>query len=66
MLRYVGDGAYLLGVPARDLSEEEALALDRQTLTASGLYVDVPEIAEAPAVLDAPDDANLRPRKRHE
>lgn len=39
MLKYVG-GGHLLGVPARDLSDEEAAAYGLETLLASGLYVE--------------------------
>lgn len=40
MLKYVGDGAYILGVPARDLTddeEKEHRALIREQQKASGL-----------------------------
>ncbi len=42
MLRYVG-GGFLVGVPARDLTEAEVKAQgwDRGELVGSGLYVDV-------------------------
>lgn len=40
-LRYVGNGAFLDGVPARDLTADEARALDEERLIASGLYVRV-------------------------
>ncbi len=39
MLRYVG-GGYFAGVPARDLSDEEADAFGRAMLLRSGLYVE--------------------------
>lgn len=39
MLKYVG-GGHLVGVPARDLSDEEAEVFGRETLLASGLYVE--------------------------
>ena len=39
MLKYAG-GGYVLGVPARDLSDEEADAYGREALLASGLYVE--------------------------
>lgn len=38
-LRYVGVG-HIVGVPARDLSEEEAEEHGREALVASGLYVE--------------------------
>ncbi len=41
-LRYVGAGGYLVGVPTRDLSDEEIAdrGLDRSELLQSGLYQD--------------------------
>jgi len=40
MLKYVGRGAFLIGVPARDLTDEEIeqLGLDKKALIKSGLY----------------------------
>lgn len=49
MIRYIGDGAYFQGIPARDLSDDEFAALSeaqQQALLASGLYT--PEAAPAP------------------
>lgn len=45
MLKYVGGGAFLIGVPARDLTDEEIeeLGLDRKILIESGLYEEEPE-----------------------
>ena len=48
MLKYVGDGSYLLQVPARDLQEEEIKEMEakfgwkslRKTLLDGGLYVE--------------------------
>lgn len=37
-LRYVGNGQWIRGVPARDLSADEAAAFDQDALVASGLY----------------------------
>lgn len=37
-LKYVGKGAFLVGVPARDLSAEEAKKYGVKRLLASGLY----------------------------
>lgn len=37
-LRYVGQGAALADVPARDLYDDEIAAYDRKALLASGLY----------------------------
>jgi len=42
MLRYVGGGGFLVGVPARDLTEDEVKGggWDRGEMVGSGLYVD--------------------------
>jgi len=37
-LRYVGDGRWIRGIPARDLTAGEAAAFDTDALLASGLY----------------------------
>ena len=37
-LRYVGDGRWIRGIPARDLSADEAAGLDSSALIRSGLY----------------------------
>jgi hypothetical protein len=42
MIRYTGDGQFIEGIPARDLTDEEfqALSQDKQELVRrSGLYV---------------------------
>lgn len=40
MLRYVGEGDFLIGVPARDLNEAETLEYGGvELLVASGLYM---------------------------
>lgn len=39
-LRYVGDGRWIRGVPARDLSADEVAALDSRALIRSGLYTE--------------------------
>jgi hypothetical protein len=39
-MKYIGKGAFLAGVPARDLTEEEVEKYNRQLLIHSGLYVD--------------------------
>lgn len=55
-LRYVGKGAFLLGVPARDLSSDEVRELAEQTkkpeafaadLVAGGLYAFAQPVKEA-------------------
>lgn len=44
MLRYIGNGAWLPGVPRRDLTEAEAAALGGAgTLCATGLYEEIVE-----------------------
>jgi hypothetical protein len=48
MLEYVGDGSYILMVPARDITEEEIKSIEtklgwkklRKTLLESGLYAE--------------------------
>lgn len=39
-LRYVGDGRWLRGIPARDLSADEVARLDSAALIRSGLYTE--------------------------
>ncbi len=47
MLKYVGRGNYLPGVPARDLTDEEAEACGgRVWLLETGLYVEPAEAGE--------------------
>jgi len=50
-MRYVGDGAFVLGVPMRDLSAAEWLALsDNERQAAQALYEpDVPALPDVPA-----------------
>lgn len=38
-MRYIGDGAFLVGIPARDLTEDEVKLYTAKLLLASGLYV---------------------------
>lgn len=72
MLEYVGQGAFLQGVPARDLTDEEAREHGGEdALVASGLYAGAVGPGEgaiaSPIEMDAPIDATiLRPRKRRE
>jgi hypothetical protein len=61
MIKYVGDGAYFQGIPARDLTDEEFAALpaeQQQILLDSGLYAPA-ETAEAP---EAPATRSSRRR----
>lgn len=50
MIKYVGDGAYFHGIPARDLTDAEFAALPaatQQVLLNSGIYVQEPEAETA-------------------
>ena len=40
MLKYIGNGAFLVEVPARDLSAKEVRKHGRQRLLESGLYAE--------------------------
>jgi len=42
MLKYVGNG-WIHGVPARDLSDEEAKKHGKKRLLESGLYIEIKE-----------------------
>jgi hypothetical protein len=49
MWKYVGDGAYLPGIPARDISDEEARERGiEDTLTAASIYRHVKDEASRP------------------
>jgi hypothetical protein len=48
MLKYVGQGAFLSGVPARDLSADEAKEYGEARLIKSGLYKKSEPAGEAP------------------
>ena len=37
--RYIGAGNYLIGIPARDLTEDDLKGLDIEDLERSGLYL---------------------------
>ena len=39
-MRYIGDGTWSTGIPARDLSQEEVKGYGHDKLIASGLYED--------------------------
>ena len=41
MLKYIGNGSFLAGVPARDLSVAEVKQYGKKRLLDSGLYVEV-------------------------
>ena len=48
MWKYVGEGAYLPGIPARDITDEEAQQRGiEEMLKASNIYRRVPERREA-------------------
>ena len=60
-LRYLG-GAYIHGVPARDLTAEEAaqygaLIADQEAVTHTRMYEPVPPVAQAPKVKQAAQTA---------
>lgn len=41
MLRYIGQGAAIVGVPARNLTDEEVKRFGKKRLLKTGLYVPV-------------------------
>ena len=43
MWRYIGKGAFILGIPARDLTDEEAQQIGISRLRNSGLYKKIAE-----------------------
>lgn len=55
-LIYIGKGAFLPGVPARDLTADEAEKFGRMRLLESGLYKNATPEKPAPAVSDARKD----------
>jgi len=57
-LRYIGDGTYIHGVPARDLTEEEA-ALYGPTIREQELAAHV-TMYEAIVLMQAPVDSDAR------
>jgi hypothetical protein len=63
MLKYSGDG-FLVGVPARDLTDEEVKAAGgEKRLLASGLYVK-PEAPKEPKAQRAPKAPKATPTER--
>jgi hypothetical protein len=40
MMRYIGEGAFAPGIPARDLTDAEVNEFGKETLLATGLYVE--------------------------
>lgn len=52
--RYVGDGAYMMGVPARDLTPADLAEVERREriteaeIAASGLYAPMEDVEVAP------------------
>ena len=40
MLKYIGNGAFIAGIPARDLTADEVKQFGKQTLIDSGLYIE--------------------------
>lgn len=59
MLRYIGPG-YLLGVPARDLTDEETARFGAERLVATGLYVAVEDKVERPK-RETKQDVHVKP-----
>lgn len=63
VIRYIGEGAYVPGIPARNLSGaewNELLVATRRALLAQNLYV-LPNGVESPAVEDAIAPASAAP-----
>lgn len=63
VIRYIGEGTYVPGIPARNLSGaewDELPAATRQALLAQNLYV-LPNGVESPAVEDAIAPASAAP-----
>lgn len=49
-LKYIGAGAFVPNIPARDLTDAEVIEFGKETLLATGLYVDEqPKPAKKPA-----------------
>jgi hypothetical protein len=42
MLKYIGDGSSMPGIPARDLTDDEIYKIGRAFCLTTGLYVDEP------------------------
>ena len=40
-LKYIGDGNFLAGLPARDLNENEVALFGKEYLLSTGLYVEI-------------------------
>lgn len=52
MIKYIGDGDYFLGIPRRDLTDDEFAALseaDQAMLLGSRIYQQVADEAQQPA-----------------
>ena len=57
MLKYIGDGTFFPGIPAKDLSAGEAEQCGgAETLLSSGLYIDAADLPEAAVKADAATD----------
>lgn len=52
MWKYIGKGSFALGIPAKDLSEDEADQIGVERLIACGLYEHVEEKAKTKAPLN--------------
>jgi hypothetical protein len=60
--KYIGDGSFLPGIPARNLSEEEVEAAGLEILQASPLYEEIEESKSKPKK----EDVNERSNKAQE
>jgi|APSaa5957512622_1039677.scaffolds.fasta_scaffold26529_2 hypothetical protein len=49
MLKYVGNGAFIVEVPARDLTAKEVRKYGKRKLLSSGLYAEPKTIKNKPA-----------------
>jgi hypothetical protein len=61
MLKYIGDGSAIIGIPARDLSDEEVAQLDQAVvddLVRFGLYAK-PAVVKAAKKNQAADDPQV-------
>jgi len=57
-LKYTGNGAALLGVPARDLTEEEIHLHGKRRLVKSGLYREIKKPKSTHEKPENPDGEN--------
>ena len=48
-MKYIGDGAFVPNIPARDLTDAEVIEYGKEALIATGLYVETSAPAKAKA-----------------